>query len=527
MTLAAVVENLRARLWIALLAGGLAVLGAHLLPTLAAAHGIYVTNRESDSVSVIDSRTNAPVGSPIELGAGAQPTMIAISPDGGRAYVAGRGTNAVFVIDTRTNRVVAPPIGIAELGEIAISPDGKAAYALEEGSAGGISRIDTATNQVSGPPIEVEGTPRDLAVTPDGRSIYVVNDREAVVVDVSTGQAVKSINVGAALDSIAISPDGARAYVTDFLSGEVVVIDTRTNEVLGARIPVGGLPTFLAMSPNGRTVYVSSQASESVSAIDIALNQVVATIPVAGVPVGIAVSPDGKTAYVPIQGTNTVAAIDTRTNQLGEPIQLGAESDDLAIVPNQAPVSAFSARDARIRPGVPTSFDAGASRDPDGAIAGFSWSVAGRPPFAAGSSLSHTFARPGTFDVTLTLTDDEGCSTTQIFTGQTAHCNGSGVATQTVAVKVAYPGVRIRCPAKAKPRRCRFALQVVTKARKGKAKSQIAKASAKAGKAAIVSLRPKRRYAKSLAGAKRVLVKQTLRVGKTQRTTYRKLKIVR
>lgn len=210
---------------------------------------------------------------------------------------------------------------------------------------------------------------------------------------------------------------------------------------------------------------------------------------------------------------------------MGAPIPVGGEPDHLAIVPNQPPVASFSRQVAR--PGVPTVFDAGASRDADGAIASFTWAFEGSPAFAAGAVVQRTFSRPGTYDVTLTLADDEGCSTTQVFTGQTAHCNGSNVATRTATVKVAYPGVRVRCPAKATSRRCKFALQVVTKARKGKPKTRVAKASAKRGKAAIVSLEPKARYAKQLARAKKVLVELTLKTGDTQRTTFRKLKIVR
>jgi YVTN family beta-propeller protein len=59
-----------------------------------------VTN-ENGHVLVIDTATNAVV---TDIGVGAVPIGIAITPDGTRAYVAG-GT--VSVIDTATNTVVA------------------------------------------------------------------------------------------------------------------------------------------------------------------------------------------------------------------------------------------------------------------------------------------------------------------------------------------------------------------------------------------------------------------------------------
>src|SRR5262249_36491895 len=44
-----------------------------------------------------------------------------------------------------------------------------------------------------------------------------------------------------------------------------------------------------------------------------------------------------------------------------------------------------------------------------------------------GPTPSHTY-KPGSYTATLTVTDNEGCSTRFVFTGQTASCNGSGVA---------------------------------------------------------------------------------------------------
>ncbi len=523
--------SLRARLRVALpLACCLALLGLQAFPAEAGAHGIYVTNRAANSVSVIDSRTNLPVGAPIDLGGEADPIAIAITPDGTRAYVANNDTADVSVIDTRNNRVVGTrvPASLSPF-DIAVTPDGSAIYVAnninDKNGGFGVTAIDARSNQVSAS-IPISGIPRGVAVHPNGSLAYVVESSQIAVIDTRANQVIGSIALAeqSVASAVAIAPDGGTLYVTD-PSGSITTIDTRTNQAVGLPIPVGNFPESLAISPDGKAVYVSNPGSDTVSVIDTRTNQV-ASIPVGDRPRGVAVSPDGRTVYVAIQESDTVVMIDTRTNQLvGAPIPVGDEPEGLAIVPNQPSVASLSHEIAR--PGVPTRFDAGGSRDPDGTIAAFNWSFEGAAPFAAGPSLNHTFSRPGTYDATLTLTDDEGCSTTQIFTGQTAHCNGSGVATKTMVVKVAFPGVRVRCPAKAKSRRCKFTLQVVTKARKGKPKTRVAKASAKRGKAAIVSLRPKVRYAKQLARVKKVLVKLTLKTGDSQRTTYRKLKIVR
>jgi YVTN family beta-propeller protein len=498
------------------------------MPDSGAARNLYVANSQDDSVSVIDTRTNAVVGAPIQLGLGAHPVGIAITPDGKRAYVANAGTDDVSVIDTTTNQIVGPRIGVGEgPREIAISPDGSTAY-VTDNVGKTVSVIDTRLNQTIGQPISIGRFPFGIAITPDGSTFYVSSDGNTVsVFNSKTRQEVAEIASGESPTGIAITPDGGRAYLANFISADVFAIDTRTNQVLGSPIPIDKGATAIAIAPSGRTVYTANLESNSVSAIDASTNRAIASIPVGLRPLGIAVDPGGRTVYVSNGESSSVSAIGTQTNQVVVPsIPVGREAQGIAIVPDQPPVASPTSP-RFVRPGVVAAFDALASRDPDSSIANFTWSFDGAAPVQAGPVLSHTFPRPGKHTVTLTLTDEEGCSTARIFTGQTASCNGSAVASKTVTVTVAYPGVRVGCPAKAKPRRCAFHLQVVSKAKNGKPMSTVGRARAKAGKSTIVSLKPKRRFAKRLAKAKRLLVRETLRIGDSRQTTYRRLKVVR
>lgn len=68
---------------------------------------------------------------------------------------------------------------------------------------------------------------------------------------------------------------------------------------------------------------------------------------------------------------------------------------------NKPPVASFSA--PACTAGVACEFDGGGSSDPDGSIASYSWSFG-----SSGKTASHTFADAGTFDVTLTVTDNKG-----------------------------------------------------------------------------------------------------------------------
>src|SRR2546425_13083054 len=107
------------------------------------------------------------------------------------------------------------------------------------------------------------------------------------------------------------------AYVTAHKSNNVVVVDTFLDRVV-AVIPVQIQPLAVAITPNGAFAYVTNSGwifgSNSVSVIDTASNTVVATIPVGSFPVGVAITPSGAFAYVANYNANTVSVINTVTN---------------------------------------------------------------------------------------------------------------------------------------------------------------------------------------------------------------------
>ena len=110
-------------------ARGLAALCALLAMALglmatpaAAAPFAYVVNAGSNTVSVIDTATNAIVAA---IAVGLNSCGVAVTPDGKHAYVANTNTNNVSVIDTATNTVVATvTVGSLPQG-VAVTPDGK------------------------------------------------------------------------------------------------------------------------------------------------------------------------------------------------------------------------------------------------------------------------------------------------------------------------------------------------------------------------------------------------------------------
>ena len=86
---------------------------------------------------------------------------------------------------------------------------------------------------------------------------------------------------GASGRSIAITPDGDFAYVTNVGIDNVSVIDLTTNTVT-ATVRVGAEPKGIAITPDGTFAYVANERSPyplTVSVIDLATNTVTGTVP--------------------------------------------------------------------------------------------------------------------------------------------------------------------------------------------------------------------------------------------------------
>ena len=79
---------------------------------------------------------------------------------------------------------------------------------------------------------------------------------------------------------------------------------------------------------------------------------------------------------------------------------------------NAKPTAGFTATPTSGVAPLTVSFDASSSFDPDGQIASYRWLLAGgltqEPKAESGRTISHTYHVAGTFNITLTVTDDKG-----------------------------------------------------------------------------------------------------------------------
>ncbi|MGH2872234.1 MAG: beta-propeller fold lactonase family protein [Solirubrobacteraceae bacterium] len=419
--------------------------------------------------------------------AGLGPFAIAISPNGKSAYVADVGLNGPFEISQYTvgpGGALSPmtpataPGGLGPAG-VAVSPDGKSVYVTNNDSSGpgGVSQYTVGPGGALSPmtPATVDSgaTPVGIAVSPDGTSVYVANDGAngpGAISQYTVGpdgalspKTPATVAGGSGPFEIVIAPDGKSVYAVNFSSPGAGGVSQFTVGAGGALTPMapatvasGPFPLGIAVSPNGKNAYVANDVQSGVAGVSQytigpggALTPMTpAAVDAGPEPEGIAVSPDGKSVYVTNSDTNGAGGVSQYdvgpdgglSPKTTATVAAGNDPSAVVVLPDQGPVAAFSAAGAPA--GTPTSFDASASADSDGAVASYAWSFGdGTTQTTTSPLVSHVYAEPGSYTATLTVTDDAGCSSAFVFTGETAYCNGGPQAQTTRQLTIPLPGV--------------------------------------------------------------------------------------
>jgi DNA-binding beta-propeller fold protein YncE len=282
-------------------AGSVAIDRGPIADLTANADTIVVANYGDNSVTVVrPDSAGAPAVVPVE----GEPFAVALTDDRAFVVTSDLDADAVQVIDTRTNSVVGCYPLAFSVTAVAASPDGKRAYAARAGHDHvDVAVIDITADRVGTVDIGAgAGTTIDaLAADPSGRRLYVAvttsRGSRVVVVDTETAKARKSIAFGAPIRDLAVAADGTVYALTSDLQarGVIEVVDPKTFAIT-ASIGAGTLPIQMALSADGARAYVVDY--DQVAVLCTLTHEVVETITVGTRPAAAALNAEGDRLYV-------------------------------------------------------------------------------------------------------------------------------------------------------------------------------------------------------------------------------------
>jgi YVTN family beta-propeller protein len=187
---------------------------------------------------------------------------ITVTPNGKTVYVINDTAGLVTPIRTATNRPRQPirlPVNpnvspYYTPGQVLIlsTPDSRTVYAANA-TTNSVTPISTATNR-AGKSIKVGLEPYSMAITPNGRTLVVVSqDNTVTLINTATNKVTATINVVTSpvwytIQPVAVTPDGRTAYVVNYESNALTPISLRTGKA-AKPIAVGEGPVAIAISP--------------------------------------------------------------------------------------------------------------------------------------------------------------------------------------------------------------------------------------------------------------------------------------
>lgn len=452
------------------------VLVSLALAAPAAAHTLYVGGAFGSGVASLEIGPGGALKATLNSPSGSGSTNgVALTPDGNHLIATDPGLGKIYTYDVNGDGSLKPTGGLtvpapADPDGIAISPDGKHAYVTDAEPEAILIYAIAANGELTPAgtvPLPGADFTQGIAITPDGSQVFAVTANPPARVygfNVVPGggltpQTPAFVSSIPGAEGLSVRPGGETLYVSGGTSGvQAFALEGGTlAELKGSPFATGVGRHGLAVSPLGTHVFVTRTGEPKGSLESFAIGEfgslaaVGAPVEAAGITNGIAVSPNGSLVYsagdIAKGGVSTFAiAAGAPTLAFPTPFDsnvLLSQFDSLAVSPNQPPAASFTAtQEGR---GNNVQFSAAGSADRDGTIARYDWDFGdGTKLENGGPAPAHTYPGPGNYSASLTLTDAEGCSTTFVFTGQTASCNGNASARAAHQVVVADPPPRLR-----------------------------------------------------------------------------------
>lgn|GEM_PF-5292013 len=262
------------------------------------------------------------------LGAGETPSAASVNPATNKIYVTNRTSNNVTVIDGATNNITSAVYAGNSPGAVAVNPATNMIY-VTNFISNDVTVIDGTTDTVASTVYAGNG-PCAVAVNPNTNRVYVTNTFSDTITVIDGSNNITTVNAGAAPRAVAVNQTTNKIYAANSGSNNVTVIDG-VNDAVTATIGAGGLPCALAVNTATNKIYVANMGSDTVTVIDGATDTVTGTVAVGDEPQAITVNPATNKIYVVNQASDTVTVIDGANDTVTASVAVGDLPSSIAV----------------------------------------------------------------------------------------------------------------------------------------------------------------------------------------------------
>lgn len=334
---------MKTRTYAAIAAAIALTLSTALAPTAAAqvpglTGTVIVTNKTPATATIVDVASGTTLAS---LPTGNGPHEIVISRDGRTAVVTDYGTgpqpgSSLTIIDVRALKVI-HRLALGEYrrphGIVFLPGDSLVAVTVEASRAVLVVNIRAMT-VVKAVPTEKNGS-HMVGVAADGVRAWTgdIGSNTVTELDLSTGRALRSIDVPAQPEAINVTADGSEAWVGSNATGRVSVVDTRSGAVTTAAEGFSW-PYRVLFSPDATLVLMPDYRGESLRFVERATRREIGRMAfTGGGPQGITFTTDGRRALLSLSAQGKVVAIDVATRSVVGELAVGETPDGVVYTP--------------------------------------------------------------------------------------------------------------------------------------------------------------------------------------------------
>lgn len=258
--------------------------------------GVGMPGSDGRTLDIVDVKAGKTVGT-IDFGKGVRPHFVAVGKDG-LLYVTTEIDQTVTIVDPNMRKIVGTiPTGSPESHFVVVSSDGRRGYTANV-YTGTVSVLDLQARKL------LTTIPVAPAKDPAAKRVWRTQ-------------------------RLAMSPDDKTVYTCDWITSELVAIDTTSNTVR-ARAKISAPCYSIAATPDGRFALAAARDSKKLAVVDVHAMKTVREIDVPATPQQVILRPDGQMAFVSCDQAQKVVAIRTSDWGVERTIDTGYWPDGLS-----------------------------------------------------------------------------------------------------------------------------------------------------------------------------------------------------